>query len=423
MACVRGERGMKRVWLVTTVAASTAVSALAISAYRHRAENKTSSVPARTILYYRDPMHPSYTSDRPGKAPDCGMDLEPVYVGEPARATSGMVQVTPERQQMIGVRVVRVEAAATTQTLRTLGRVMADESRVFPMIAGGEGWVNEVMPETATGNTVHKGQPLAVVYGKDYTAAQRSFLYALRNSENKPSAIPGDVQDQPAFTLQEAELVLQNMGFGEAQIQQLMKIRKVMLETTLTAPGSGVVLARNIFPKQKFAQGAELFKIADLSHVWIVADMFGEDGRYIPSGSTAFISLPLQPEKKLRATVGEALPSFDSESRTFKLRLEAENPKLTLRPDMFVDVEFQVNLPKAIAVPAEAVIDSGREKTVYVARGQGMFEPRVVETGWRFGNRVQIVRGLQPGESVVVSGNFLLDSESRMRQADAGRHD
>jgi Cu(I)/Ag(I) efflux system membrane fusion protein len=419
---------MKKVWLAALVSVTAAVSLLAISIYKHRNETGSSGAPARTVLYYRDPMHPSYTSDRPGKAPDCGMTLEPVYADQNTSSAvplvpPGTVQVSRERQQMIGVRLGRVERSSTTQTLRTLGRVVLGEDRVFPVIAGGEGWVTQILPGTATGNTVGKGQSLVLVYGREYTTVQRALLFALRATENSPPVIPGDYQDQPAQTLQEARLVLQNMGFGDAQIQQLTKTRQVTLDIALTAPAAGVIIARNVFPKQKFDRGAELFRIADLSHVWIIADLFGNDAGYIRSGATALMSLPDRPGTTFRATVGEALPRFDGGSRTLKLRLEAENPDLILRPDMFVDLGFPIRLPEGTTVPAEAVIESGMRKTVFVVRGQGIFEPRTVETGWRFGGRVQILHGLSPGESIVVSGNFLLDSESRMRQGDAGGHD
>jgi RND family efflux transporter MFP subunit len=358
------------------------------------------------------------------------MDLEPVYAdqnssnpGGISQTPSGMVQVSRERQQMIGVRLGRVERSPTTQTLRTFGRVVLEEDRVFPVIAGSDGWVTQILGGTATGNSVRKGQSLVSVYGREYTMAERTFIYALRALEDSPPNVPGNYQDQPSLGLQEARLVLQNMGFGDAQMQRLMKTRQVTLDIALTAPAAGVIITRNVFPRQKFDRGAELFRIADLSHVWIVADLFNNDARYVRSGSTALVSLPDRPGATFPAAVSEALPRFDGESRTLKLRLEAENPDLILRPDMFVDVEFRIHLTEATTVPADAVIESGLRKTVFVDRGEGIFEPRTVETGWRFGGRVQIVRGLHPGESIVVSGNFLLDSESRMREGDAVRHD
>ncbi len=421
---------MKAVWFaILGGGVSTVVWLLASSTHTPRT-GISGATSARRVLYYRDPMHPSYTSDRPGKAPDCGMDLEAVYADDssPTRTlmpSKGMslVQLDHERQQMIGVRLGRVERSRTTHTLRTFGRVVVDENSVFPVAAGGDGWVTQIFPGTATGSTVRKGQSLALIYGRDYTTAQRTFLYALRASENPPPVIAGDVQDQSALTLQEAGLVLQNLGFGQAYIERLAKTRQMTPEITLTAPANGVIVARTAFPKQKFERGAELFRIADFGHVWIVADLFGSDAAYIKSGATVAISMPDRPSATLRAIVAEALPRFDSGSRTLKVRLEAENPHLILRPDMYVDLEFPISLPEATTVPADAIVESGLRKTVFVTRGEGWFEPRTVETGWRFGGRVQIVHGLEPGESIVVSGNFLLGSESRMRHGDSSGHD
>jgi RND family efflux transporter MFP subunit len=264
---------------------------------------------------------------------------------------------------------------------------------------------------------------MALVYGQEYATAQRAFLYALRSVESGPPEIPGDVQDQPAFKLQESRLVLKNFGFGETQIEQLRTTRRLMLEAVLTAPASGIVVARNIFPKQEFARGTELFRIVDLRHVWVLADLFGDDEDYVRKGASAHLSLPDRPEQKFQAVVSDALSRFDGTSHSLKLRLDVANPTLVLRPDMFVDVEFSIDLPEAITVPEDAVVESGRMNFVFIDRGEGTFEPRVVETAWRFGGRVQIVRGLNPGESIVVSGNFLLDSESRMRNVYADAHD
>jgi multidrug efflux pump subunit AcrA (membrane-fusion protein) len=383
----------------------------------------------RTVLYYRDPMHPSYTSDRPGKAPDCGMNLEPVYAaaGVPAPRGSaeppGTILVDRERQRMLGVRLGRVETSRTSGTLRAFGRVALDENRVFPVRTGCDGWVKRIYESATSGSTVRKGQPLASVYGRDYTTAQRSFLYALRASENPPPALPGDDANQPTLTLTEARLFLQNLGIGEAQIAELARTRQVILDILLTSPADGVIVARNAFPQQRFDRDVELFRIADLTHVWIIADLVGDEPAAIPPGTTARISLSGRPDTGIRATVSEALSRFDGASRARKLRLNADNPRLILRPEMFVDLEFSISLPEASTVPAEAIVESGRGATVYVELGDGVFEPRRVETGWRFAGRVQILSGLDPAASIVVSGNALLDSQSRMRNGDPGVHD
>ena len=413
---------MTKARFVVIVGVSIAASFLAGYLYNHKAPEAQPSSPAnRAVLYYRDPMHPSYTSDKPGKAPDCGMALEPVYA-EGQGSAPGVMHVSSERQQTIGVRLGRVEKSPATLTFRALGRVAADEARVFPLITGADGWVRQIFPR-ATGSMVQKGQPLVTVYGREYMTTQRAYLYALRGMETAPQVPAGDFQDKPGFALEEARLNLQNLGFEKAQIQQLAETRQVLLDVTLTAPAAGIIVARNVFPQQRFERGAELFRIADLSSVWIVADLSGDEAQYVHGGATAKVTLPDRPGTVFHATVTKTLPRFDAAARTLKVRLETANRALTLWPDMFVDLEFLVSLPATATVPADAVLESGLKKTVFVVKGPGLFEPRTVETGWRFSDRVQILRGLEPGESIVVSGNFLLDSESRIQQGGAQGHD
>jgi len=417
---------MTKVWLAAIAGATVVVSALAVSMHKRQSET---GHPQKAILYYRDPMHPSYTSNKPGKAPDCGMELEPVYEDprdsgtKAALALRGGIRLSQDQQQMLGVKVADVEKSAATGAFHTIGRVVVEEDRIFPVTAGGEGWVTQLSPGTATGDFVKKGQALAVVYGREYATAERTFLYALRSLESSRSANLGDYQDQPVVVMQEARLVLQNMGFGEAQIQQLEKNRQVILDIRLTAPADGVIVARNVFVQRKFDRGAELFRIADLSRVWISADLFGDEAQQIRAGATAVVSLPDRPATKFHAIVSPSLSLFDEKSRTLKVRLEVENAGSILRPDMFVNLEFSIRLPEAVSVPSESVVESGSTKTVFVKQVGGIFEPRIVETGWRLGGRTQILKGLKPGEAIAVSGNFLLDSESRMRAADTHGHD
>jgi Cu(I)/Ag(I) efflux system membrane fusion protein len=356
---------------------------------------------AKKPLYWRDPMHPAYTSDRPGKAPDCGMDLEPVYEEK---------ETTPSK----AVTLETVGRGTLERTLRTIGRVAPDENRVYPVVAGCEGWITKLEPGTATGDRVRKGQALAVVNGRELSTAARTFLYALKAAENPPPALPGD-EGAPALTLQEARRNLENLGFGEAQIHELERTRQVSLDVVLTAPASGVVLARAAYPRQRFERDVELFRIADLARVWIVADLSANDPTEIPARTAARITAPGR-TASLPAVVSGALPRFDASSRTAKLRLEADNRGLSLRPDMIVDVEIALSIPDVLTVPASAVGDAPGTKQVFVDAGGGRYEPRPVRVGRRFGDRVEIVSGLSEGDAVVVSGTFLLDAERHLRR-------
>jgi RND family efflux transporter MFP subunit len=418
---------MSRVWGAGVAVVAAILLFEAGSLYRQWTANRPPAG-AREVLYYRDPMHPSYTSATPGKAPDCGMDLVPVYAdgagtGAATSGIPGAVRIEADRQEMIGIKVGRVERGRSSHTLRTFGRVVPAEDRIFPIMAGASGWVTKIEAGTATGDRVTEGQPLISIFGRDYPTAQRTYLYALQAAENPAPAAGGRAPDQVTQTLQEARLSLQDLGFGDAQIQQLTKTRQVMLEAVLTAPVSGTVIARPVFLKQRFDRGTELLRIADLTRVWIAADVFAGDAADIAPGTPAVITLPSRPGFTMKGNVAGALPRFDGDSRTNKVRIEIDNPSLVLRPDMLVDVSVSISLPEATTVPASAVIDSGVSKIVFVARGDGVFEPRAVETGWRLDGRVQILRGLEPGESIVEAGNFLLNAESQRRRESPGGHD
>lgn len=218
-----------------------------------------------------------------------------------------------------------------------------------------------------------------------------------------------------------AKLELLNLGVGKAQLDALVRTGRYATFVELRSPVSGLVLTRSVFPQQKVDRGAECFRIADLSKVWILADVFDVEERYIQQGVSARISFRRQ-NRSFEAKVTKVPPRFDETTRTLKVRLEMENPDNVLRPGMFVDVDFLINLPPAIAIPADAVLDNGMRKIVFVAKGNGFFEPRQVMTGWKFGDKVEIVEGLTPGEQIVISGNFLINSESKMRLAAAGMH-
>jgi RND family efflux transporter MFP subunit len=379
---------------------------------------------SRRILYYVDPMNPAHTSPEPGLAP-CGMKMEPVYAeneGQTAGSAMppGSVKITPEKQQVIGVRVAKVEKSPWTYTLRTVGKVAVDETRIYRLNAFTEGFIIRVY-NNSTGSLVRRDEPLATLYNRDLVPTLQAYFYAsdamdrLRQGQQMhPNQL-----DQLELQKQSAELALINLGMSSMQFKELNRDKQITQEIILSAPVTSFVLARNITPGQKFNGGEELYRLADLSRVWILADLFENEARYIRPGEKVGATLPHQDEKFM-ATVSEVLPQFDPATLTLKVRLEMDNPKFALRPGMFMDVEFPINLPSAVNVPADAILDSGLKKTVFVDRGNGFFEPRRVKTGWRLGDRVEITEGLAPGESIVVSGNFLIDSESRMRLAAAG---
>jgi membrane fusion protein, copper/silver efflux system len=381
------------------------------------------------VLFYRDPMHPSYTSNRPGKAPDCGMDLQPVFAddmvaSQPAgdARPGNAIRLDRRQRETLGVAVSAVERASFTRDIRTIGRVEIEEDRLFTLRAGGGGTVTRIAAGTESGNHVRKGQPLLVAYGRDFTAAQRTFLYALRAADSPPPVVAGQPADPGALSLGEATRDLQSLGFDDSQIRRLSTSRQVAVDVTLTSPADGIVIARNVSRGQNFEHQAELFRIADLTQVWISADVSGGDEAQIPPGTSARIVIPGRADGLLHGSVADTLPRYDTAARTARLRLSVPNARLLLRPDMVVDVVFEIKT-EATTVPADAVVDNDGMHIAFVEVSDGVFEPRTIETGWRSGDRVQVRRGVVSGESVVVKGAFPLLSEHRLRGTSAGAHD
>lgn len=409
---------------------------------------KKAATPERKILHYVDPMNPALKFDKPGIAP-CGMPLVPVYADSMGPVGGGMdpqtplppgtVRISPEKQQLIGVRVIAVEKVPWTHTLRVLGRVTPDETLVYRINAATDGWIEKTMPVT-TGSLVKEQELLATLsffsleyrtlvqnYFNLYNLGQASTPDALANNPQysaeqlrkmrKSARFAGDILDSSQVDYYRKSLY--NYGISPYQLKEMERTMTFPEVVEIRAPAAGFILFRNVSPGLRLDRGVELFRIADLSRVWILADIFENEASFFKPGLRVRMELPYQ-KKTLYAQVSPVLPQFDPTTRTFKVRLVADNPGFALRPDMFVNVELPVSGPAAIVVPVDAVLDSGLKKTVFIDRGNGIFESRMVETGRHLGERVEIVGGLMQGEKIVVSGNFLIDSEAKMQQATSG---
>lgn len=370
------------------------------------------------VLYYVDPMNPGHRYEKPGIAP-CGMQLEPVYTdggGAPKGSAMlpGTVVISPDKQQIIGVKVEQVEKGGGVQTIRLLGKVASDETRIYQLNSSVQGWIRDVSP-FSTGSLVKKGDLLATFYAPEFLAAEQAYIYSLTSANYRPTATVGSVQPNLiGQTTQQYEDNLRNLGMGDNQIRELARTHEFVKDIRIESPVNGFILSRNISPGLRFDKGAEFYRIVDLRKVWILLDTYGGEAKYFRPGE----KVPFRYQgKPLFATVSSVLPQFDPTTRTLKVRLIADNSGYTLRPDMFVDVEFSVTMPPALTVPVDAVLDSGLKKTIFVDRGNGYFEPREVETGRYFNDRVEILKGLMAGERIVVSGNFLIDSESRFKSS------
>ncbi len=370
-------------------------------------------------------MHPQYTADHPGDCPICGMRLEPAKAdgggkSQAAPSTPGTLVVGSATQQLIGVHTEEVHRGATSHVLRVPGRIAVDDQRLYRIIAAVDGWIVDLGPNTV-GRFAKKDQLLASYYTKDLLYNERLFLLSIPANEPVPTTTrdfsQASIRTAGSANPQFPVDALRGLGMSDLQIEEIHKTRTASPHVNIYSPVSGFVLARNVSPGQRFDKGTELYRIADISRVWVMTDIFEKDRQFVKPGAEATV---LYQGRRLKARMSDALPQFDAQSRTLKTRFELDNPGYLLQPDMFVDVELGVQMPPAITVPADAVFDSGLRKTVFVDRGDGNFEARRVETGWRLGDRVEVVRGLMEGERVVAAANFLLDSESRMKAASAG---
>jgi multidrug efflux pump subunit AcrA (membrane-fusion protein)/YHS domain-containing protein len=391
-------------------------AAIFIAGFLSNRRPDASSASVRQPLHYACPMHPEYKSARVGACPSCGMRLEPVYAGTARAVPSGMVEVGAAQQQLIGVRTEAVERGSGSNLVRVSGRIAPDDSRVYRLVAATDGWVRE-LGRNPPGALVKPNEALASYFVRDLISAQQNYLYAYQTNAQVGQQNVVPQRNSAALNLRLALDALRSLGMTDTEIEELQAKGQPSAEMHLYSPAAGLVLARNISPGQRFDKGSELYRIADISHVWLVADVFERDREFLSPGATAVARYR---GREFRARMSDLLPQFDPQSRTMKTRFELDNPGDLLRPDMFLDVEIRVNMPPGITVPSDAVIDSGRHKTVYVDRGDNLFEPRLVKTGSRLGDRVQVTEGLAPGERIVVSGNFLIDSESRLRLAAAG---
>jgi RND family efflux transporter MFP subunit len=326
----------------------------------------------------------------------------------------GTVQVSAEKQQLIGVVFGRPTFTEAHETVRAAGKVVLDERRVSRVSPKISGWIEKVYADF-TGDLVKQGQPLVTIYSPELLASQREYLLALRAAETMAKSSLGDTRGHQQTMLEAARRRLELFDLTGEQIAELERTRQPVKSVTIYAPASGYVMERNAFPNQRTMPETSLYTLADLSRVWVMAEVFEYEAPNIRPGQAVTLSFPYAPERAFRGRVAYIQPGLDPSTRTLQVRIEAPNPGMQLKPDMYLDVSFAQHGGRMLAVPATAVLDTGRRQTVFVHRGNGFMEPRAVRVGRRFGDQVQILEGLSESDEIVVSGNFLIDSESQLQ--------
>ena len=370
----------------------------------------------RKIVRYRSPMDPKQTSPTPRKD-EMGMDYLPVYDDEVKGGGApvdglAVVNIEPMRQQLIGLRTAPVERGQVGATWRTVGKVAVDERRVHHVNIKVSGFAEQVFVDYV-GKPVRRGEPLFTIYSPDLLSVQQEYLLALRTRAALASGgVAGDSGDE---LVQAARERLKLWDIPDGEIARLERTGKATKTLIIFSPMSGVVTKKDLVMGHRLNEGDMPYEITDLSSVWVLADAYESDLGRIKLGMTATLSLQAFPNRGFKGRVIFIDPILDAKTRTAKVRLEFPNSSGELRPEMFGEVTMQAAPRQGLRVPSDAVIDSGTSKVVFVAVGEGKFQPREVKIGATSSETVEVLSGLQAGEQVVTRANFLVDSESRLR--------
>ena len=376
----------------------------------------------RKLLYYRNPMGLPDTSPTPKKDP-MGMDYIAVYEGEEdgsdESASPNQVKISTEKIQKLGVRTEAAQLRNLDKTIRAAGRIEPDEGRVYAISPKFEGYV-ERLHVNVTGQPVAKGQPLFEVYSPELVAAQREYAIAAQGVDSLKDA--GDSVQAGMKQLAESSLLrLKNWDVPQSQIKALAQSGQTKRTLTFLSPVSGVITEKKALQGMRFMPGEELYQVADLSSVWVVADVFEQDIGQVQVGASAKVRINAYPDKQFEGKVSYVYPTLNEMTRTVPVRVELANPGLLLKPAMYAQLELPVAAKGAVVtVPVSAVIDSGTRQIVLLQKGEGRFEPREVKVGARSDANIEIVDGVKEGERVVIAANFLIDAESNLKAAVGG---
>ncbi len=373
----------------------------------------------KKVLYWYDPMKPEVHFDHPGKSPFMDMQLEPKYAEEaPATGAAApppgfsVVKIPLERRQEIGVTTAKVEKRTIGGALETNGVVAEDEGRLKAVNAKFGGYIDKLYVDR-TGQPVRRGQPLLSVYSPDLVATERELLLALENVRRLSAGNPQAASDASSL-LTATRQRLRLWDIPDSEIDRIEKSGEVSKTLTLYSPVSGVVLKKDAIAGLAIMPGMPLYTIADLSTVWVLADVYQSEMAMTAPGNSAVVSASFLPGETFRGRVDFVYPTLTEETRTIKVRVVIPNPKGLLKPGMFVRVSLSGKDRAALAIPRSALIQTGERQIAFVEQSAGVYAPREVVTGVQGKDIVEVRSGLSQGEMVVTSANFLIDSESRI---------
>jgi RND family efflux transporter MFP subunit len=372
----------------------------------------------KKIKYWTSPMDPTYISNEPGKSP-MGMDLVPVYEEEgEGQEPASTIRIDPVTMQNMGVRLGRVQQKALIKNIRTIGNITFDETKIFTVNTKFNGWI-EKLYVNFVGEDVKKGQPLFEIYSPELVTAQEEYLLALNQYSRLSNSSYPRVREGSRRLLKASHTRLRYWDLTDKQIAQIGKTGRVQKTLTIYSPAAGVVTKKEAFKGHYVKEGEHQYEIVDLSSVWVDVDVYEYELPWVRKGMAADMDLSYIPGKRFKGKVLFIYPYLDPKTRTAKLRLAFPNPGYRLKPGMYANIDLKSVVAKdSLVIPQEAVIDSGVRKIVFVALGKGKFQPREVNIGLEGNdNEFQVLEGLSEGEEIVLSAQFMLDSESRLREA------
>jgi RND family efflux transporter MFP subunit len=387
--------------------------------------------PAQAKEVYYCPMHPNYKSDKPGDCPICNMALVKLEPTADAGAREGhtetpmadnmppgSIKISPQKQQIIGVQYGEVLYKPLSRTIRTVGRIAFDETKVSHIHTKVTGYIEHVFVDYV-GKSVRKGDPLFTIYSPELVSTQEEYLLALRASRLLGNNPFQEISAGSRSLLEAARKRLELWDITDDEIETLEREGKTQRTLSIYSPVSGIVTDRAAYHHGRFVNPEmDLYTIVDLSTIWIIGEVYEYELPFVKLGQTVEIEFPYSnAQTALRGKIAFVYPSLDPKTRTGQIRVEFPNPNLDLKPDMFVNVIVKVDLGRQLVIPLEAVLDSGAEQIVFVAREGGYFEPRKVRLGAKVYDQYIVLNGLKAGERIVTSGNFLIDSESQLKSA------
>lgn len=382
-----------------------------------QAENKKQ---AEKKTRYQCPMHPNYTSDKPGECPICGMTLVPIeeekHEEMEMAMPEGTVRINPEKQQLIGVTFGRVEFKNLEKKILTVAKVTYDETKITEINTKFPGWVEKLYVDFA-GKLVKRGQPLFSIYSPELVSAQEEYLLALKAKVYFEGKAYSDVSSNTETLVEAAKRRLLYWDMTQDQIKELEKSKKPQKTAVFYAPFGGFVVEKNALQGKFVMPGEKLYQLADISTIWVLADIYEYDLPNVSTEQEVSMEFSSFPSEQFAGKISYIYPYLEEETRTTKARIVLPNRDFRFKPEMYGNINIKINLGRKLTVPESAVLDSGKRKLVFIDKGEGYFEPREVKLGIKTDDGYEVLDGLREGEQVVTSANFLIDSESKLKSA------